>query len=360
MPVDSKEHMTHPIDSEETTAETRSRGRRPAKKHRGRGVLIAVAVVVALVAVVAGGYLFNLAHTFDSASSKIDHAFPEESTRPQRAGTAINILVMGSDSRGATESDSAAGVATNQRADALMLMHIPADRKNIYTMSIMRDLWVDIPGHGESKINAALALGGTPLMVQTVESIFKQRIDHVAMIDFEGFKGLTDALGGVTVNIKVPFSSTALPGQSFAPGQHTFNGTQALAFVRERHAYADGDYQRVRNQQEFLRAIIKKSIAGQTLSNPITVNNMVGAVSPFVTVDKSLDSGAVAGLALELKDIRAQNTVMFTLPTGGIGTSSDGQSIVLTDPNAIQHISAAMTSDTLGEYVAANKFENGN
>ena len=352
--------MTHPIDSEETTAETRSRGRRPAKKHRGRGVLIAVAVVVALVAVVAGGYLFNLAHTFDSASSKIDQAFPEESTRPQKTGTAINILVMGSDSRGATESDSAAGVATNQRADALMLMHIPADRKNIYTMSIMRDLWVDIPGHGESKINAALALGGTPLMVQTVESIFKQRIDHVAMIDFEGFKGLTDALGGVTVNIKVPFSSTALPGQSFAPGQHTFNGTQALAFVRERHAYADGDYQRVRNQQEFLRAIIKKSIAGQTLSNPITVNNMVGAVSPFVTVDKSLDSGAVAGLALELKDIRAQNTVMFTLPTGGIGTSSDGQSIVLTDPNAIQHISAAMTSDTLGEYVAANKFENGN
>jgi polyisoprenyl-teichoic acid--peptidoglycan teichoic acid transferase len=360
MPVDSKEHMTHPIDSEDITAETRSRGRRPGKKSRGRGVLIAVAVVVALVAVVAGGYLFNLAHTFDSASSKIDQAFPEESTRPQKTGTAINILVMGSDSRGATESDSAAGVATDQRADALMLMHIPADRKNIYTMSIMRDLWVDIPGHGESKINAALALGGTPLMVQTIESTFQQRIDHVAMIDFEGFKGLTDALGGVTVNIKVPFSSTALPGQSFAPGQHTFNGTQALAFVRERHAYADGDYQRVRNQQEFLRAIIKKSIAGQTLSNPITINNMVGAVSPFVTVDKSLDSGAVAGLALELKDIRAQNTVMFTLPTGGIGTSSDGQSIVLTDPNAIAHISDAMTSDTLDQYVAANKFENGN
>src|SRR3954452_8859788 len=101
MPVDSKEHMTHPIDSEDITADTRSRGRRPGKKRRGRGVLIAVAVVVALVAVVAGGYLFNLAHTFDSASSKIDQAFPEESTRPQKTGTAINILVMGSDSRGA-------------------------------------------------------------------------------------------------------------------------------------------------------------------------------------------------------------------------------------------------------------------
>ena len=352
--------MTHPFDSADQVPAAGSRERRPPRKHRGRKVLIAVAVVVALVAVVAGGYLFNLARTFDSGTSKIEQAFPDESTRPQKTNTAMNILVMGSDSRGATEADAAGGTPTNQRADTLMLMHIPADRKNIYTMSIMRDLWVDIPGHGEAKINSALALGGTPLMVQTIESIFHQRIDHVAMIDFEGFKGLTDALGGVTVNIKVPFSSTALPGQSFAPGQHTFDGTQALAFVRERHAYADGDYQRVRNQQEFLRAIIKKSTAGQTLSNPLTINNMVGAVSPYVTVDKTFDSGAVAGLGLELKDIRAQNTVMFTLPTGGIGTSTDGQSIVLADPDAIQKISAAMASDTLGDYVAANKFENGN
>lgn len=352
--------MTHPFDSPDDTPRAEFRERRPVKKRRGRNVLIAVAVVVALVAVVAGGYLFNLAHTFDSGSSKIDQAFPEESTRPKKSDTSMNILVMGSDSRGAAESDAAGGAATDQRADTLMLMHIPADRKNIYTMSIMRDLWVDIPGHGEAKINSALALGGTPLMVQTIESIFQQRIDHVAMIDFEGFKGLTDALGGVTVNTKLPFTSNDLKGQSFAPGQHTFNGTEALAFVRERHAYADGDYQRVRNQQEFLRAIIKKSTAGQTLSNPITINNMVGAVSPFVTVDKTLDSGAVAGLAFELKDIRAQNTVMFTLPTNGVGTSADGQSIVLTDPDAIQKISGAMASGTLGEYVAANKFENGN
>lgn len=351
--------MTHPFDSPDDVrgAEFRER-RQPLKKRRGRKVLIAVAVVVALVAVVAGGYLFNLARTFDSGTSKIEQAFPEESTRPKKTDTSMNILVMGSDSRGAAESDASGG--TDQRADTLMLMHIPADRKNIYTMSIMRDLWVDIPGHGEAKINSALALGGTPLMVQTIESIFQQRIDHVAVIDFEGFKGLTDALGGVTVNTKLPFTSNDLKGQSFAPGQHTFNGTEALAFVRERHAYADGDYQRVRNQQEFLRAIIKKSTAGQTLSNPITINNMVGAVSPFVTVDKSFDSGAVAGLGLELRDIRAQNTVMFTLPTNGVGTSGDGQSIVLTDPDAIHSISAAMASGTLGEYVAANKFENGN
>src|SRR3954468_1021475 len=98
--------MTHPYDSRDDVLEAEFRERRPVKKRRGRKVLIAGAVVVALVAVVAGGYLFILAHTFDSGSSKIDQAFPDESTRPKKTNTAMNILVMGSDSRGATESDA--------------------------------------------------------------------------------------------------------------------------------------------------------------------------------------------------------------------------------------------------------------
>lgn len=358
--------MSHPLDT--TPAATDDDAPSPApKKHRGRKLLLGIALLVAVAAVVASSYVFNLAQTFNSHSTKIEQAFPAESTRPQRAqppagqsAAPMNILLMGSDSRGATEADAAKGTATDQRADTLMLVHIPADRKNVYTMSVMRDLWVDIPGHGQAKINAALSLGGTPLMVQTIESIFHQRIDHVAMIDFEGFKGLTDALGGVTVDIKQPFTSNNLKGHYFQAGPNTLNGDEALAFVRERYAYADGDYQRVRNQQDYLKAVIKKSLDSQTLSNPVTINNLVGAISPYVTVDKSLDAAALGGLALELKDVRARNTVMFTLPTGGIGTSADGQSIVLTNPNAIQDISRALASDTLDEYIATNKFQNGN
>lgn len=355
--------MIHPFDPDAHTPEPAPRAPHLVRKRRGRKVLIAVAVVVALVAVAAGGYLFNLAHTWDSGTHKLEQAFPADSTRPAKNGAAqgaMNILVMGSDSRGAAGADNAGAAASDQRADTLILLHIPADRQHIYSISVMRDLWVTIPGHGEAKINAALALGGTPLMVQTIESLFKQRIDHVATVDFEGFKGLTDALGGVTVNIKLPFTSDALPGKTYAPGEHTFNGTEALAFVRERHAYADGDYQRVRNQQEFLREIIKKSISGSTLTNTVTVNNMVGAVAPFLPVDKGMDSATVGGLAFELRNIRSQNTVMFTLPTGGVGTSADGQSIVVADPKAIQDLAGAMASDKLGEYVTANKLENGN
>lgn len=334
------------------------------KRKKGRAALIVTGILVLIAALVAGGYVFNLANTFNTNSDKIEQAFPEESTRPEPAepsnGTSPkNILLMGSDSRGATELDAVSGAATDQRADTLMLLHIPGDRKNVYTVSIMRDLWVDIPGHGESKINSALAYGGVPLMVQSVESLFNQRIDHVAMVDFEGFKGFTDALGGVEVNVPVAFTST-LGEYSFTAGPNRLHGGQALAFVRERYAFPDGDYQRVRNQQAFLKALIGKTISAETLTNPVTISNMVQAISPFVSVDRTLDAGALAGLGLELRDVRQADIAMFTLPTNGTGTSSDGQSIVLTNPEAIANISNALANDTLGDYIAANNFEKGN
>ncbi|MGA8788011.1 MAG: LCP family protein, partial [Paenarthrobacter sp.] len=305
--------------------------------------------------------------TFNSGTTKIDVAFPDESTRPQKSdptsGTAaMNILVMGSDTRGSSEVDVETDASTDQRADTLMLVHIPADRKNVYAVSLMRDLWVDIPGKGESKINAALAYGGVPLMVQTVESLFQQRIDHVAMVDFEGFKGLTDALGGVEIDVKIPFSPNSGPmkGHVYEAGPQTFNGDEALAFVRERKSFSDGDYQRVRNQQAYLKAIISKTIARETLTNPITINNMVSSVSPFISVDKSLDAAAIGSLAMGMKDIRASDTVMFTLPTLGTGTSADGQSIVVADTTAISEIASALSKDQLSQYVTAHGLEKGN
>lgn len=332
------------------------------KKKTGLVVLAAAAVILLIAAVVAGGYVFNLANSFDSKSEKIPSAFPDESTRPQKAEAqngpaAKNILLMGSDSRVQSEVDAEQGAPSDQRSDVMMFVHIPADRKNVYSISLMRDLWVTIPGHGESKLNSALALGGVPLVVQTVEKMFNQRIEHVATINFEGFHGLTEALGGVPVTSSVAFSAGPF---TYAAGLNVLSGDKALAFVRERSAFADGDYQRVRNQQAFIKGIIAKTLNADTLSNPITVNNMVDVFSPFLAVDKTLDGAAIANLAVELKDIRPQNMVMFTLPTGGISTSTDGQSIVLVDPAAIQAVSAALARDTLGDYIAANNLQNGN
>src|SRR5699024_12520784 len=121
--------------------------------------------------------------------------FPEEALRPEistpaegQDDPAVNILLLGSDSRADTSKPILDDLGN--RADSIMVAHIPSDRSGVQIMSIMRDSWVDIPGHGQSKINAAMAYGGVPLMVQTVEGLIDQRIDHIAVIDFNGFKNL--------------------------------------------------------------------------------------------------------------------------------------------------------------------------
>ena len=99
----------------------------------------------------------------------------------------------------------------------MMLVHVPEDRQDVYVMSIVRDLWVEIPGHGERKVNAALGLGGYPLVTGTIENLLGVNIDHLAVIDFEGFNGLTEALGGVQVCNPNTLSSAVTPHNS--PGE---------------------------------------------------------------------------------------------------------------------------------------------
>lgn len=360
-----RKRMKKALDNQDITPQmgaTKVPGR---GSRRVRYFLFGTAGLVLLATLVAGGYVLNLARIYNDNTQVIESAFPEESNRPQAQGAApgkaaLNILVMGSDSRGESIIDTRNGAATDQRADTLMLVHIPADRKDVYGISLMRDLWVELPGREESKINSALALGGVPLVVQTVESLFGQRIDHVMMMDFAGFKGLTEALGGVDVNVSVPFTSSDDLDIILTPGVNTLDGREALAFVRERYAFADGDYQRVRNQQIFLKGAIGKSLSAETVTNPIKVHNLLEAVSPFVSVDKDLNAAAMGALVLDLKDINPQNLYTFTIPTLGVGTSSDGQSIVLQDSEAIREIAAALASESLGDYVAANHLENGN
>jgi polyisoprenyl-teichoic acid--peptidoglycan teichoic acid transferase len=339
-------------------------------KRRRRAFLFGLLALVLLVPGLIGAYFYSLAHIYDSQTVTIKDAFPPEAVRiqapevPAGEAKAMNILVLGSDSRdksAGAEAKAAAGTASTQRSDTLMLVHIPADRSQIYSISLMRDLWVNIPDHGEAKINAALAYGGVPLVVQTVESLLQQRIDQAVRIDFAGFKGLVDALGGVKVDVKVPF--TAVRGTSsyvFKEGPNTLNGTKALAFVRERYAFPDGDYQRVRNQQLVLKAVIAKILDTGALRNPVTLQKVLSAVSPYLSFAPVLDSVEAGRLALSLRDVQSQDTVAFTLPAAGTGTSADGQSIVLPDPAAIEEIKAALSEDRLGDYAAAKSLGNGN
>lgn len=322
---------------------------RTKKKRTARNVLLGVVAFFLVVALGAGVYAFNLASSFNSRSQKIEQAFPDDAARPAKVQAgATNLLLLGSDSRAADLGSAEAGGSSDQRSDTMMWVHVPADHKNIYMMSIMRDTWVQIPGHGEAKINAAMALGGIPLTVQTLEGMFGTRLDHVAVIDFEGFKEMTDALGGVTVNVPKAFNTKHF---SFPEGKQQLSGDEALAFVRERKAFSDGDYQRVKNQQLFLKALMTKFLTAETLTNPGKISNLVETVSPYISVDNSLDGAAAGALAIALRDVRGADVVSYTLPTLGIGASNDGQSIVLRDDAAIDGLSQALAEDSLRSYL---------
>jgi polyisoprenyl-teichoic acid--peptidoglycan teichoic acid transferase len=338
------------------------------KRNRvSRFVLLGAAILVALAGIAAVLHVAVLFSTFDAKTGKIASAFPPESVRPSTSPATngkspINFLLVGSDSRGKKTQQAESGQASDQRSDTLMLVHIPADRQHVYVTSIMRDTWVSIPGHGTAKINAALAFGGVPLMVQTVESLLGQRIDHVVLVDFDGFKGLTDAVGGVDVEVPVPFTATTVENQGlrFSQGSTHMDGTTALAFVHERYAFRDGDYQRVRNQQIFLKALLDKVVKPSTLVNPAAVSDIVNKFSPYLTVDTDLTSGALVSFALEIKDVQPGDIVLFTLPNGGTSWSEDGQSIVLLDPTTTDHFADSMARGTMPQFISENHLRKGN
>ncbi len=318
------------------------------------GILVVAGIVVAT-------YLFSLAYTFNTQTTTIAPAFPVEATRPVRAPAAehaMNILLMGSDvGAGSGASEDLPGVPNGARSDTMMLMHIPENRDDVYVMSIMRDTWTELPGYGEHKINAAMSLGGVPLVVRTIEGMFHAPVDHVIIIDFEGFKGLTDALGGVEVNNPIAFQSEGVHGEFFDQGPVTLDGDSALKFVRERYAFTDGDYQRVENQQLFIKGVMSQLLRADTLTNPLKISDVVHQISPYLSVDEDFNAGTAASLAFSLRSVRTDDVHFFTLPNLGIGTSLDGQSIVLKDDAAIAEIADALDTDSLGEYLESSHTE---
>lgn len=310
--------------------------------------ILAGAVVLVVVAIAVLAIRLNSAV---SGVDTIDEAFPtDDSTRPVQheteSGKPINVLLLGSDTRGS--GDDLIGTL-GSRADTIMVAHIPPDRESVQMMSIMRDSWVEIPGHGENKVNAALAFGGVPLMVQTVEGIIDQRIDHVAIVDFEGFKGLTEELGGVRLKNDVAFSRG---GHSFAAGEITIsNGDAALVYVRERMQFSDGDYQRVRNQQAYMRGVMNQLLSPQVLANPLRLADITDSIAPHVRRSSTLSSTELASMGASMiaanqgrPDVR-----MFTMPTNGTGMIGS-QSVVHVNWDGVEQIREAFKEESMSDF----------
>lgn len=330
------------------------------KRHVLRNTLITLGALVVLLGIGAG-IAYAVASSSFNEIKKVSIKQDPELERPEPVEVApgerapLNILLLGSDSRETKDPNASAEDLKGFRSDAIMVAQISPDRKHVTVMSIMRDNWVGIQGVGEAKINAAVAYGGLPLAINTVENFIGARIDHVALIDFESFKGLTDALGGVTVYNDIAYTAqNGGGGFTFEQGEITLDGAKALSFVRERYAFSDGDYQRARNQQVYLKGLMQKVLSRDTLGDATKVTSTFEALKPYLILDEGLNLPTVVSLGFDMRGLSPDDIVMFTSPTLGTGTSADGQSIVIPDQAALEPIRAAFQAGTLHEYAAAN------
>ncbi|WP_433083507.1 LCP family protein [Dactylosporangium sp. CA-052675] len=321
------------------------------KKRLGRKarttLFILSALAVLIVATVGGTALWL--ESVASGVKRVD-AFDgvPAADRPQKAEAAkdaMNFLLLGSDSRNPDTPDGS-------RSDTIIVLHIDKAHAKAQLVSIPRDTWVYVPkapgsqhGNTEAKINAAFAWGGVPGVVQTVEKFTNLRIDHVVMVDFSGFKEIVDALGGVDINVSESFTSTHSLDPSgtrhFEKGLQTMDGATALDYARERYAFQDGDFARIRHQQQVIKAVLNKAASGGTLSSPGKLNDFLRATADAATVDDTLN---MFDMAMELRNIRGDDVTAYTSPTKGTGMIGD-ESVVLADTEKVKPFYDALRED---------------
>jgi LCP family protein required for cell wall assembly len=310
------------------------------KARQQRAMLAILAAMSALVLFVSGGawvltsYVTGHVGRLNAGTSGTPSSGP------------LNILVAGVDIRAGLSRRQQkllhVGHAVSSNSDTLMLVHIPADHSYVQVVSLPRDSWVGIPGHGENKINAAFGLGGPRLMVATVEAATGLQINDYVEVNFLGFVKVIDAVGGV--NICLPFAvDDSDSGLDLSAGVHHVNGITALEFARDRHSFAASDLARIGDQQQLLATMLSQSVSAGTLSDPFKLQRLLSSVTSAVRVDQGLN---VVSLASQLRGIRPSDVAFSTVPLSNLNYQTPtGQSAVLWDDVAATQLFEQLGQD---------------
>jgi LCP family protein required for cell wall assembly len=297
----------------------------------------ALSVVVLLVA----GGAWGLTGWINDTIKRVDAGTSDAATTGP-----LNILVAGVDQRtGLTHHQEVmlhVGNDVSSNSDTLMLMHVSADRSRVEVISIPRDSWVDIPGHGMSKINAAYGLGGPKLMVQTVENVTGLTINDYVEVNFLGFVKVIDALGGVNICLTQPVDDS-YSGLQLSAGEHHVDGITALAYARDRHSFAASDLARIQDQQKLLSSALTSAIHSGLLANPVKLSSFISAAVSALTVDKNLN---VSALADQMRGISPQDVRFMTVPVANDNyVTPDGEDAVQLNQQAAGALFEKLRSD---------------
>jgi polyisoprenyl-teichoic acid--peptidoglycan teichoic acid transferase len=311
---------------------------RPPRRRWLSAAVVATLVVTGVA--VAGGYGYARLRVGQVASVHLPGLTPAPPP-----GRPMDLLVVGSDTRqGLVGRDrSRFGSVPGQRADVILLVRLVPATHRASVLSIPRDLYVPVAGTGgRAKINAALA-GGPERLVETIKADFGIPVSHYLLVDFDGFRAVVDAVGGIRLDFPVPVrdddNGHDNSGLLIAtPGCRRLNGGQALALARSRyfqyqdragrwHADPGTDLGRIRRQQILLRALAARALR-QGLADPLRADAVLTAVAGHLTRDDTLTVGRAVRLAGQLRQFRPGALAGLTIPTMP-ARLTDGQQVLL-------------------------------
>ncbi|MDN4481508.1 LCP family protein [Demequina muriae] len=295
--------------------------RRPSarrKRHRVRNAFIVLLVLLLVAAVALYAWVDSRIQTVEALSGAADTP-------------GNTYLIVGSDSR---EGWDGGNDTPGQRTDTIMVLHQPESGPTAL-ISIPRDSYVEIPGNGSNKINAAFAFGGAPLLVETVEDLSGLTVDHYLEVGFGGVEGLVDAVGGVELCYDEDVSDK-LSRLEWEAGCHVADGDTALAFARMRYADPLGDIGRAQRQQQVVGAVANEILSPATVLNPFTAIPVASAGLDAFRVSEGTGPFDLARFALAFNATRGGDAVTGTPPIASMGHRVDGVgSTVLLDPEQI-------------------------
>jgi LCP family protein required for cell wall assembly len=282
---------------------------------RRRNLLRTLAILLVLLVVLAGAgavYAYRYAGRLVAKGHR-----PVANLTPAVAGRAMNILLVGSDSRAGLNRRQLGRIQTmsvaGRRTDTIIVLHVSPERDKAVLVSLPRDLRATVNGR-TNKINAAYAFGGPDLLVKTVSETTGLPIHHYAEIDFAGFLEVVDALGGITLcNRSGRRLDDSYANLHMAPGCQEMNGVKALAFVRARHV--DSDFGRIGRQQEFMRAVLAEVERRGSLVELPSLKDVAEIATDHIKTDDTLGTGTAIGLARRLRDLGPASLDMRVYPS---------------------------------------------
>ena len=293
-------------------------------------------------------------HTFNTGLQRLN-IFGASVNKPSHDidGKDQNVLIVGNDDRSNMTAAEVHMLHTGTdggslNTDTMMIVHVPADGKKATLISLPRDSYVAIPGFQSNKLNAAYPDGytnaagnasskrasGAKVLIAAVQNLTGLTIDHFVQVDLIGFYRISNAIGGITVNM-----CNAVSDQNsnlhLHKGKNTVRGVSALAFVRQRYNFPDGngDLDRVQRQRYFLTAAFRKLASAGTILNPIALQNLLDAVRSSMYMDTGLDPIA---LGRQMENLSADNIVGRTIPTEGFGSEPNAGSVIVVEPAKVK------------------------